>query len=919
MRFLTISELTNMLLTNLGADRQNLYNISRIVVTVIDITDDGVVKPPLHNYQALSDYVAILRSNFSQKHKKFDLNVGKQTVPMGLAALAMNILIPSITWKQDDLDQVLVFGDKLYDKSMEANYIEELPPEMNVDDITTNNVKRDVKIGANLFQMDLEDYSQGNLEDNLKEAMESLDQRCAEEGLDLFQSIIESQYLTVVLWRDDNLYYLFDPQPRDERGQVYGKDDWSAKFDPEAEEYGMEETTEEEGDAAETEHDDKEDDDEDLDRVARNENEEEREKDQVEYEPVPPPPSEDNNEEDEDLNDAMDEEMEGEGGEAPPPPPPFEKKGSDYWRAQEEGGKACVVRFSRLEDLLNHILDNSPPNQRQSVDYVWKTIKITNTPVLHEAQDPEAEEKDEALGDWNDFIEYDRCRWILRGTKTMADSLYPECNRGKQEIPTCIVALAVASSYSMSRYKQVVVDCIMSYGDRLYTVVRRLRMKELKENKNLKLSDEEIEEIVKMAEFNIMHYPTRMCVLDRLSVWRTSLGAVNGDITSTIEEVPNVAAGLTAFFDEHTYGILQCKDYTVAVWRSHDIFYMYDSHPCGPSGFSSPVGVCCITRFCSLEDLADVFVRNLPKIGNHFFVVHAFSFTHGPCPRERQPEEEEKKVLKLGGFAPIMSGKDIIRGSIKHRCTYFTRGVNNQSAPIAFVALAVSLIDHPVTWTKAMVDAILLLGEDLYFESVARLADRFDPWADTLDIQRVNTDFTVGSMKANWAIRFKEQCGLVDAKNSKVLNLRQGLERFFEENSHGILLVQRLVLAIWEQLDNDVMHIYVFDPNSRGATGLPTHGGFACVVRFCNAKIAAEHLMACLIEEDKSAVKFIIVPVEIVIGKFSSKRKKLCKLVSSTRTSQKPWPKPYDGTFVSCPTKAVVLEEKRTLRRIVSS
>ncbi|XP_044260521.1 uncharacterized protein LOC123008654 [Tribolium madens] len=833
LRLLTIEDLTNALMTNLGADKQNFFNISRVVVKLIDMTEDGVVKPPLNYYEMVNEFIAILRSNNSERDKKFAINSGKQTVPMCLAALAFNTLTPSFDWTKEDVDQVLTFGDKLYTTTMEDMYSGEII-EGEGDDVTSDNVKKEVQIGSNLLTFELEDVSSGNFEDNLKEAFEHLSLRVSEEGNEAFQSILESPMMTVSIWRDDNLIYLFDSKPRDERGQIYGKDEWSAKIII---------------DDGETEEE-KKDDEGEKDEMGGGDNLGEPEND---------------NDEDEDEEE---DEEEGEDDVSP-----VEKKGSQFWRTKEQEGKACVLRFSRIEDLVQHLLDNSPPNKRTELEFTLKGVKIANTPIVHEIFDPEIEDKpDEIAGDWNEFKEFDHGKWILRSVRNFRDGLFPIVNRGKQSLPMCLVSLAFASLFALEKFTQDVVDGILSYGDRLYTVVRKLRIKELKES--LELSDDEIEQILKDTKFELRDYPKRICMGEKLAIWEGSFEVIVGDITSKeTEGVPNVTTGLQTFFEEHQFGILTCKDYPVGVWKSDEVFYMFDPHANGPSGLKTPVGVSCITRFINLEDLAKIYMKNLPKYGNNFFEIHSFSFSHDKCVRERHPEEKVEKVTKIGGFNPVMAGKSILRGDVKLDCTKFDRGVHINSAAIAFVALALSLSKDPETWTKIIIREILTVGEELHNDSIDRLEGKFDPWKDRLGVRQVKTDFSIGRLKVNCALRFTEQKGIVDVKNTKTPNLRQGLERFFEENSHGILVADKFVLPVWEQMKGDEVNIFMFDPNSRGATGLPSQGGSACIMKFCNSKLASDHIKACMMDIDKTRTEFAIIPVEIIVGSAKTRRK----------------------------------------------
>lgn len=48
---------------------------------------------------------------------------------------------------------------------------------------------------------------------------------------DCLEILVETENITVSVWKDQNLFYLFDPYPRDGTGQVMGKDGWSAKLE----------------------------------------------------------------------------------------------------------------------------------------------------------------------------------------------------------------------------------------------------------------------------------------------------------------------------------------------------------------------------------------------------------------------------------------------------------------------------------------------------------------------------------------------------------------------------------------------------------------------------------------------------------------------------------------------------------------
>lgn len=91
------------------------------------------------------------------------------------------------------------------------------------------------------------------------------------------------------------------------------------------------------------------------------------------------------------------------------------------------------------------------------------------------------------------------------------------------------------------------------------------------------------------------------------------------------------------------------------------------------------------------------------------------------------------------------------------------------------------------------------------------------------------------------------------------------MEKFFDENTYGIIETEPLVLAIWEETEPTRI-IYMFDPNSRGPSGMShSPNGAACVLAFDNIKLASEHFMSLI--PDQLDVNFTIRPVEVVVGK----------------------------------------------------
>lgn len=256
---------------NLGPGTNDLYNISRVDVTILETTD-GIVKPKFNNFTELSVKKGILRASSHQGDKKlFDIHADKQTIPNLMVSLGMSAVYPSNLWEEGTLNQVLEIGNELYIKSREENIKKDLAnmdkwetekETKDLDLVDTASVINEFKIGVNRIIVNLSDAKEGIFEEEKPKTDEEGNVIPPEKSLknDLIsifddekdpspdsrkQALFESSQLSVAIWKDTGLYYVFDPMKKDEEGNCYGRDAWSEKIIVEDEE--VEEETLEEG------------------------------------------------------------------------------------------------------------------------------------------------------------------------------------------------------------------------------------------------------------------------------------------------------------------------------------------------------------------------------------------------------------------------------------------------------------------------------------------------------------------------------------------------------------------------------------------------------------------------------------------------------------------------------------------------
>ncbi|XP_019769617.1 uncharacterized protein LOC109544047 isoform X1 [Dendroctonus ponderosae] len=942
IRFVHLDDVVNAIVANLEPNLEDFFNITKVKISLYE-AGAGAVKPPINNYTAINETSAILRGWLSEQSSKYEIRRGRQTVPMCIAAVAFNKLKPSGEWTKTDVDVILDKGDELYVESMaDAQKVlegenaqagapeegagvdsqaggdaqpaaptpqppaaskenaaedesaveeeeEEEPVEMEIK-ISSENVKTELDIGPNNLTVEFADVAEGNIKETLKDALKTFFEK--EQTDDDFnqEALLESKHYTVALWRDDKCFYAFDPRPRDKKGEVIGKDDWDPE-PPEPEPMSEElSETEEEGDREGSEI---------------NEELPESPAENFEDEYLADEQFDEEAEEEADFEEEIEEEEVSE-----PEEPPRPKMSPSYWLEQEKSGRACSIWFINVDDLVNFVYNNIPVKDRLKSDFTLKSVKIVNNLKLKSKYNPEDQRTDAYCGDWYDFKEVEHGRWILRGSLDITHDLFPEYNRGRQGLTCSIMALCIADTFEMTCFLSTVPDTIQVYGDKLYTFMRKSRTRQLLNDPNSSLKDGEIDWLLQHENFSITDIPKKICVAQFMVELSIVPGFIEGDIKAqNFEEILDVKRGLEKFFEDSTYGVMCARDLYVAVWKGQKMFYMFDGMKRGPNGVKSTIGTGCITRYMDVEKLAEVFLENLPALGKGEFVIHQVTLERNLCPREREPKDVipvPKAVPKSAGLKLVIPGKSIIRGTITQEDPKFGKGPNTMSAPIAVVALTMSLIHKPENWSRPIIDDIVTLGAELYEDSVNDLGFDFNPWEDTLDVYRVKHDFKLGVVKANCELRQTDQKGYIDCKESDMQNLRQGMSRFFEENTHGILVTQPLTVAVWEQKqeEGDPL-IYIFDPNPRNATGMPLFTGTACALAFVNEKMASDHVIGCILDPEMRAGEFVIVPVEIVVGNAKTVRKQPQK--STTRSSINVLPR--------C-SKLVASEQKKKLRKL---
>lgn len=883
MRFLNLSDLVDVLTANLNPDTKTLFNIGRVEVCIWE-NIDGVARPPLNNFTELSPTSAVLRASTHQGDEDvFDIHASQQTIPNLLAGLAMPGVLPTVHWNQSTLDEILQVGQKLYEATKEhIIYLEKYPPkvpepeepedvmlsleppplliappepedEPGNPDIGMRNVLTEFKIGLNKFKMTQGERIKGVFEDDPlmkpripkgKNQIEipkgpgpltlekALTDYLDDEGDEVKRAVIMSESITVAVWREDGVYYLFDPEGKDQEGNAIGQELWSAKHYPEepvgeeqaGKDYDEENVYKIEDGGIDTA----------INPLSQN----------VQETAVPEEIHEEDAEKEEDDQ--------------------IMSFTVSTISVDMSDAKACLLQFLSVDKLVDHIVENITPNSRET-DFWLIPVDFENKPDLKDKRDAVERSK----GNWNKFVEIDVSHWILRGSLNMTNAMYPICNRGNQFSAMNIMALAYFKLFDLNKFTEQTVNDILKYGDRLHTCITKSRNQNAKKI-NLDLNDAEVCLLLNQQRITTRDIMTTFLVGDYRVEVNVFSRDVQGDVTAKDhEEILDVERGLRKFFDANEFGVFESKNVMVGLFKLEDFYFMFDPASRGPNGVVEENGMACITRHSDLRTVAEIINANLEKDGLNDFTIDAVMFKIEYANRPQPPMEKVISINpKITAFEEINPGKLILSGNYNQNNPKFEKMTNAATCCNALVALAMAHIHKPETWSRPIVDDVLTNGNLLFDLTKEQLGFDFNPWEDTMSLDLVNKVFKIGVWQVKVEFKDDVQHGILNIKHPTIFNLRRACEYFFEHNTHGVIEADCQTCAVW--VENDLF--YTFDPYPRGSTGMYQVGGSACLMVFKSIKMMTDHFLENIPCND---CEFQITPVAIFTEEIKDKKKKI--------------------------------------------
>lgn len=290
--------------------------------------------------------------------------------------------------------------------------------------------------------------------------------------------------------------------------------------------------------------------------------------------------------------------------------------------------------------------------------------------------------------------------------------------------------------------------------------------------------------------------------------------------------------GLRKFFQYNRAGILVTNRGMIAIWKDLGVYFMYDPRAKNDQGLPDRYGTSCVMWFACIEPLYQMILANIDpneKYGPFEIcrvIIKTVNLTALPCPAgfcfERIGSSKKKDlgtVEPLSEYVVIDEELSVLNGSLHMNNRIFplmNRGL--QSTAIAAVAIVVSLLHVPSTWTPKLVDAVLQYGDSLHTDSARAVR----PGARNLSPCELLTVFIVGDCRATVHVHRHTTAGLLHA-----YDLIESLATFFRTNCAGILHTPNLAVAVMQHCGK----FYLFDPCARDQYGRPAYDGTACILR----------------------------------------------------------------------------------------
>ena len=496
-----------------------------------------------------------------------------------------------------------------------------------------------------------------------------------------------------------------------------------------------------------------------------------------------------------------------------------------------DNGKACLVRFKCLNDMLNFLLStlNQKENSKYSIDRIKilniisirsdfllssetvenlnntnvtcinltserhsfiKTSKVRRVPVSVSISNSNIAKRVELFRTQNSFdteYTYSDMRVnvpssfkylsdtvsILHGSTHEGSEIYK--GKGAQNLANCLLSIGMKEVNPVATWLKTTLDEILLLGDALYI--------------HFKIDKASIKEL-SAINFNGVKFQ----IGEQKMLANVDLVTIIGTLNSRITSVLNLKQGLEEFFLVYVSGIIETLPMTVAIWTDDEYYYIFDPHQCDRFGFrvveeKKVNGKCCVMRFKYINSLAAHFIQNIPvdKKNDRFVIRKIDIFNDVPG------------IQPWHNFAPGEPGKTwLLQGSVTNDEEKFINKNNGiQNFAVSIVSLIFAKNKPPSEWTKKVVDTVVREGDTYYNWCI--FPDEEDKQFDFSKLKKV---LYVSNQRVDLELEEAVIVGEINVRmESRYLKIEESILQFFEKYQYGLVEVNNMAFSVWKELD----------------------------------------------------------------------------------------------------------------------
>ncbi|XP_060802169.1 uncharacterized protein LOC106137624 isoform X1 [Amyelois transitella] len=282
----------------------------------------------------------------------------------------------------------------------------------------------------------------------------------------------------------------------------------------------------------------------------------------------------------------------------------FDPAGRDS-RAYSNYSKGCaaLMNVKDIESVAEVVLARSVLEDQKFVLASVKVLKMIDEKCDDDLEsDKELTQAEKAMMGYR--ILNENCA-IVNANMHLGDRCFEEA-KFRQALPIAVCAMTYAKISPPNTWFSKTLDKVLRLGNKLFVDCMHPKV---------------------MIDITIDNIPNEIIVgpyACEIIIYRER---VKGQLFTTKECLLNIRTGLDEFFShEYNSGILEFNNYTLAVWRQKDMYYLFDPYPRTNDGLRSfKVGKACCFMLLNPETMADVFTKNwdyLPATTQ--FYIHAF-------------------------------------------------------------------------------------------------------------------------------------------------------------------------------------------------------------------------------------------------------------------------------------------------------